>query len=96
MRAQYKNVGWQVAQNYIMGAVSKVDVVNGFNIYKIIAESDSPKALFSKLADKLEPLSKSKIKANTDNIDSKIEGDGEETHQNYLHFFSKYKFLEDK
>lgn len=92
MRAQYKNVGWQVAQNYIMGTVRKDGVVNGFNIYKIIADSDSPRALLSKLADKMEPLNNTKIRANTENVDEK-EG---EVYQNYLYHFIQHKFWEGK
>ena len=49
MRAQYRNVGWLVAQNYVMGTSSKDGIVNGFNIYKVIAESDSPSVLLSKM-----------------------------------------------
>lgn len=91
MRAQYKNVGWQVAQNYIMGETKKGGIVNGFNIYKLIADSDSPSSLLSELADKIQPLDISDIKATTDNIDDEIDG----VYQNYLHYFVKYKFLEE-
>ncbi|MCH5317355.1 MAG: DUF262 domain-containing protein [Eubacterium sp.] len=91
MRAQYRNVGWQVAQNYIMGTVSKSSgIVNGFNIYKIIFESDSPSALLSKMADLTVPIYYSDLKENTADIDE-VE---EKVHQNYLYYFKKYKFLE--
>lgn len=55
LRAQYRNVGWQVAQNYVMGA-GRGDVVNGFNIYKVIAEANCPGDLMSTLSDKLVPI----------------------------------------
>ena len=91
MRAQYRNVGWQVAQNYIMGMASKEGVVNGFNIYKQIAEADSPNVLLSRMADRLSPLSVSKVKAKTDDIDE-IE---DEVYQNYLQYFKIHKYWED-
>ena len=91
MRAQYRNVGWLVAQNYVMGTSKKDGIVNGFNIYKVIAESDSPGALLSRLSDMLMPLTTSKIKAKTENWD---ETDGN-TYQNYLYYFAKHKFWEE-
>lgn len=91
MRAQYQNVGWQVAQNYIMGMVSKEGVVNGFNVYKQITESDSPGALLSRMADLLSPLSVRKVKAKTDDIDE-IE---DKVYQNYLQYFKIHKYWED-
>lgn len=93
MRAQYKNVGWQVAQNYIMGTAKKDGIVNGFNIYKTVADSDSPRALLSKLADKIEPLSSSNIKAKIDEVDGTND---EGIYKNFLHFFILHKFWEGK
>ena len=93
MRSQYRNVGWLVAQNYIMGTTSKEGVVNGFNIYKVIAESDSPSVLLSKLADIIAPLSTQRIKANMEKID---EQDSDGVQQNYLYYFAKHKFWEGK
>ena len=90
MRAQYKKVGWNVAQNYIMGEARKDGIVNGFNIYKLIADSDSPSSLLSKLADKIAPLDIYKVRETTENIDEEIDG----VYQNYIHYFVKYKFLE--
>lgn len=92
MRAQYKNVGWQVAQNYIMGETKKEGLVNGFNIYKVIVDSDSPGSLLSKLSDKIAPLDISKVRATTENMDEETDG----VYQNYLHFFMKFKFLEER
>lgn len=89
MRAQYYNVGWLVAQNYILG---NSDIRNSFNIYKAIIEADTPSTLLSTLAQKLKPLAKDSIRANQDNIEMK-EG---EVYQNYLYYFKENKFLEEQ
>lgn len=88
LRAQYTNLGWQSAQNFIMGN----DVNNSFNIYKIITESDSPVSLLSSLSDRVNPLSFEKIMAKKDNVDQDVEG----IYQNYLHYFKEYKFMTEK
>ncbi len=93
MRAQYRNVGWVVAQNYIMGTHPKHDISNGFNIYKVIVESDSPSILLSKLADLLHPLRTESIKADKQGVD---DTDERAVHQNYLYYFKKHKFWEDR
>jgi len=54
LRAQYYNLGWLSAQNYIMGN----DLINSFNIYKIITDSDSPVSLLSSLSDKVNLLTR--------------------------------------
>lgn len=95
MRAQYRNVGWLVAQNYVMGTTSKEGIVNGFNIYKVISESDSPSVLLSKMADMVAPISTSKIKANMDGI-GEDDKDENGVYQNYLYYFAKHKFWEGK
>ena len=95
MRAQYRNVGWLVAQNYVMGTTSKEGLVNGFNIYKVISESDSPSVLLSKMADMVAPISTSKIKANMDGI-GEDDKDENGVYQNYLYYFAKHKFWEGK
>ena len=88
LRAQYYNLGWQSAQNYIIGN----DVIkNSFNIYKMITEADSPVSLLSSLSDKLSPIPINSIVANKDNLDEKIN----DIYQNYLHFFKEYKFIEE-
>jgi len=87
LRAQYFNVGWQSAQNYIMGN----DVKNSFNIYKIITEADSPVSLLSTLSEKVEQLPNIYIVAKKDNVH---EQDEDNIYQNYLHYFKTYKFLE--
>lgn len=58
LRAQYANLGWQSAQNYIL---ENSDKINSLNIYKLIADSDTPISLLSLLADKLNPLSSGDI-----------------------------------
>lgn len=91
MRAQYRNVGWLVAQNYVLGTASKDGIVNAFNIYKVIAESDSPSVLLSKMADMIVPLKKNTVKADTNGID---DTDGK-VYLNYLHYFKDHSFWED-
>ena len=96
LRAQYYHLGWQSAQNYVL---EKSDVINALNIYKLIADSDTPVSLLSTLADRLNPLS-------YDNIyDSVYHGIDEETfdkdkdeegiYKNYLHFFKVNTFYTD-
>lgn len=87
LRAQYYNVGWLSAQNYIMGN----NVKNSFNIYKIITETDSPVSLLNALSDRVNPLPINYIVAKKDNVDDQDE-DG--IYQNYLHYFKTNKFLE--
>jgi hypothetical protein len=87
LRAQYYNVGWLAAQNFIMGN----DVRNSFNIYKIITDADSPVSLLSTLSDRVNPLPVFDIVAKKDNID---EQDEDGVYQNYLHYFRENKFME--
>ena len=96
MRAQYYNVGWQIAQNYIMGS-SKEWIKNSLNIYKIIVDADNPNMVISKLSDDLSPLNSNDIVANRtgigdgENGEDKIEND---IFINYLHYFIKLGFWE--
>lgn len=85
LRAQYSNLGWASAQNYIMGNPS---LINSFNLYKRIAEASSPEALLSELADCIKPLPTSAVKADKKDIDNK-EG---EVYTNYLHYFVENNF----
>lgn len=86
LRAQYTNLGWASTQNYIMG---KSDLVNSFNLYKIIAEASSPESLLSELADMVKPLPNYVVKADITDIDNKEA----EIYTNYLHFFVENNFL---
>ena len=86
LRAQYYNLGWQSAQNYIIG---NTDIENSFNIYKIINEADSPVSLLSVLSDRINPVPKELIVANTDNLKDEYEG----IFQNYLYYFKEHKFI---
>lgn len=86
LRAQYYNLGWQSAQNYIMG---NNELMNSFNIYKIITEADSPVSLLSTLSDKIIPLPISNVKANKEKMDE-MEDD---IYQNYLYYFRTNKFI---
>lgn len=88
LRAQYKNLGWQSAQNYIMGN----GFTNSFNIYKVLTEADSPVSLLSELSDRMDPLPDKNIMAKKDNVDEQDEG----IYQNYLHYFRTTRFMEDK
>ena len=87
LRAQYTNLGWQSAQNYVLELDNKL--INSFNIYKEITDSDAPLKLFSILSERISPIERSKLKSNQDNSDL-IEG---ETPQNFLYYFNKNKFL---
>ncbi len=87
LRAQYANLGWWSAQNYIMG---NPDMVNSFNLYKSIAEASTPEALLSELADRIKPLPHNVVKANTEDIDNKEDG----IYTNYLHYFVENSFFE--
>lgn len=88
LRAQYTNLGWLSAQNYIMGENEKI---NAFNMYKLIAKQDTPIVLLSVLAEKLMPLSKGDIK---DGWAKKCYecSDEDEVYQNYLYFFQVNRF----
>ena len=86
LRAQYVNLGWQSAQNYIMGN----EVTNSFNLYKIIIEAVSPVSLLSALSDRVNPLLSKNIKANKDNVDEHEKG----IYQNYLYYLKINNYLE--
>lgn len=92
MRAQYKNVGWLVAQNYILGTTKKDEVVNSFNIYKTIADSDSPRTLINRLSDLIMPLDDTRILANKTNV----EEEKDNVYQNYLYFFKEKDYWENR
>ena len=96
MRAQYTNVGWVVAQKFITETSNKKDLRNSFNIYRMIADSDSPNVLLSKLSDNLVPLESIKADQKGINKDKEDDKDKENIFINYLHFFKAYKFWEIK
>lgn len=87
LRAQYYNLGWQSAQNYILGN----DVKNSFNMYKMITDADSPVTLLSSLSDKLSPIPILNIVAKTEGMDKDVNG----IFQNYLYYFKANKFIEE-
>ncbi|MGJ8689978.1 MAG: DUF262 domain-containing protein [Gammaproteobacteria bacterium] len=89
LRAQYHNIGWLSAQNYIMGN----DRINSFNIYKIIAGSDSPVSLLGELSNRVNPLPNDKVKTSDNNFKEKGE-DG--IYKNYLYYFNKNRFMADE
>lgn len=93
LRAQYTNLGWVSAQNYILGGSGKI---NSFNIYKTIADSDTPVSLLSVMADKLSPLTYASIivgKVDKDDVDKKEKDESDnEVYNNFLHFFKENTF----
>ena len=94
LRAQYDNLGWQSAQNYVL---ENSDKVNSLNIYKLITDSDTPISLLSMMADKLSPLSQyelsNRLKKSLANEETGInKKDGDEVFVNYLHYFESNQF----
>jgi len=96
LRAQYSHLGWHSAQNYVLEKRNN-DVINSLNIYKIIADSDTPISLLSILADKLNPLSYDDIYDSVyHGIDDGTVDDMEDgVYKNYLHFFKVNTFYTD-
>lgn len=95
LRAQYYHLGWQSAQNYILGNSEKI---NSLNIYKIISDSDTPVSLLSILADKLNPLSYDDINDGVyEGIDDGTvdEKDEEDVFKNYFHFFKSNTYYSE-
>lgn len=95
LRAQYTNLGWLSAQNYIMGA-GYSNKINAFNIYRLIIEQDTPEALLGALTDKLSPLSHNDIGDNNarkcrecSNVDKTLAEmkDQNNVYENYLYYF---------
>ncbi len=94
LRAQYANLGWLSAQNYIIGENEKI---NAFNMYKLIAKQDTPIVLLSVLAEKLMPLSKGDIKdgwakkcyecSDEGGTLASLKDKEDGVYQNYLYFF---------
>ena len=76
-----------------METVSKDNVVNGFNIYKIISDSDTPSSLLSKLVRKINPLPKD-VAAYKNNMD--IDAKEDEIYTHYLHYFKQYNYWQPK
>lgn len=97
LRAQYLHLGWQSAQNYVLEKSNK-NVINSLNIYKLIADSDTPISLLSMLADKLSPLSYDNIYDNVyKGIDEGTleEKDADGILMNYLQLFKINKYYSE-
>ena len=92
LRAQYRNVGWLVAQNYLLAQPAR-SVKNAFNIYKYIHHAPSPEELISRLTGKLQPLKIDDVKPKVDVNEDFSKKDGSGIHENYLHYFSSFKYL---
>ncbi len=94
LRAQYVNLRWLSAQNFILGTNNSLK--NSFNMFKLIAKQVSPATLLSVLADKLTPLSSADIKDGKKSGRTKLEnlGEHDEDHVclNYLYFFKANQF----
>ena len=88
LRAQYYNLGWQSAQNYVLG---RTNLVNSFNMFKLIAESVSPVELFAVLAEEIQPLSEKNIKRHTKWV--RQARDENDPVRDYLDHFLDYKFV---
>lgn len=89
LRAQYVALGWDSAQNYVL---ERSDKVNSLNIYKLIADSDTPVSLLSILADKLNPLSPAIIPNDSLKDENHIKDNENGIYKNYLHFFRVNSF----
>lgn len=93
LRAQHFNVGWQSAQNYIIGS----DIKNSFNIYKVITESDSPVALLSMLSEKVKPILVDENRGIKNKFMHEVDVLNEEgVYKNFLYYFKLNKFLWNK
>lgn len=94
LRAQYYHLGWQSAQNYVL---ERSNIINALNIYKLIADSDTPISLLSMLADKLNPLSSGNINDSVKQgiYEGSIDQYDEGIIKNYLHFFKVNRFYKD-
>ena len=94
LRAQYKQLGWLSAQNYILGNHYKK---NDFNLYRVILASDTPVSLLSALDDELTPLVKEDIADKDMYNDLEKNGwhkrDKKGVYEHYLHFLIEHKFL---
>lgn len=98
LRAQYIRLGWASAQNYIMG---ESNLVNSFNIYRMIVRHDTPTSLLSALADKICTLTYGMIRDRQTMECSEVSGKGKkleelkdnEVYTNYLYFFQNYGFI---
>ena len=92
MRAQYKNVGWSVAQNYILGTTSRDNVANSMNLYKAIVDSSSPKLLLNYLSDRIIPLDDRQIVASKKDWNTIVN----KVPQNYLYYFDELGYWENR
>lgn len=91
LRAQYQRLGWDSAQNYILGTTKRL---NSMNIYQAILQADSPSDLFGDLREKLRPLPQDTVmhKSSVRNVDS----DGNENSKSYLKHFKTNWVMEKK
>jgi len=92
LRAQYTNLGWRSAQNYILRLGKAGCAKNSMNMYKTIGEACSPESLLNTLADMLLPLQiKDLPEGHREDEDIDAEEGG--TYKNYKHYFKVNNFL---
>lgn len=91
LRAQYYNLGWQSAQNYILGCGERL--VNNCNIYKIIAEAVSPTELFGFLSNIIKPLPKDRIRRRV--AWKETRPDENAIRRDYLDHFNSNNFIKE-
>ena len=89
LRAQYYHLGWQSAQNYVL---ENSDKINSLNIYKTIADSDTPVSLLSLMADRLTPLTPNEIR-NIKYDETKLNEVVNGVHTQYLYFIKLNNFI---
>ena len=61
-----------------MGTPAKDNIVNSFNIFKLINDSESPNILINRLSERLKPLNIDQVKNNTKKINYYIDENGKE------------------
>ena len=73
---------------------------NSFNMYKAIAESDSPRTLLGSLSERMQVLSRGDVLEGSKGKNSRacngweIDGQDGGVYLDYLHFIKEYRFLE--
>jgi len=92
LRAQYINLGWQSAQNYILGC-NQTASINSFNLYKEIVDADSPTILLSILSEKLRKMPFDKVRDKRVREKKIKDTDENGIYENYLHFFESNKYF---
>jgi len=102
LRAQYVNLGWWTAQNYVEGGSrgDRATKKNAFNMYKAIVGSDSPRSLLGSLSERMQVLTPDDVLEGSKGKNSRVANgwriadvDKGGVYKDYLHFFEEYKFF---